>query len=327
MKLCKILAVVVAVAIGVMSLTSCATSSTRIAPHLQSPSSGFTSELDEPSARAQLTRVSPEQSVVVFRFDISPDAKHIIYSGVQSGGGDQLIQLWKISSDGTGSPVKITSGGENNFYYPTFTNDGEYIVYSSANQIWKVRSDGAGGKMLIPGTGSKTDTAPHISKDNILVFNSIQYSTVSGVLSSKYLIWTSNLNGGELTQIREGSNPRWSPDGKKIVFEHDNEIWIIDANGTSLIQLTNSANIMEKLPSFSPQGDKIVYTSNEGKDGKPSADWNIWTMDADGASKMQITELKSWDSWPIWGNDGIYFLSARAQTEKKNIQRIWKLKL
>lgn len=326
MKAIKLSIEIISIAFFLVTITSCAISKINES-HLEAPTYGFTAELDEPSARGQLSRISPEQSNVFSRFDISPDGKYIIYSGMQSGGGDKLLQLWKIASDGSGSPVKITSGGDQSFYYPSFTNDGQYIVYASANQLWRVRSDGAGGKMLIPGTGSKTDTSPHLSIDNKLVFTSYQLITSGTVVTRKSFIWTSKLDGANLTQIREGSNPRWSPDGKKIVFEHDEEIWTINADGTSLMQLTNTSEIGEHLPSFSPDGRMIVYTSNEGKDGKRSTDWNIWTMNADGSDRMQITELNSWDSWPIWGSNGIYFLSARAKSGRLNLQRIWKLKI
>ncbi|MCD4817180.1 MAG: DPP IV N-terminal domain-containing protein [Candidatus Cloacimonetes bacterium] len=318
MKKIQLVKISIAV-LTLLLLISCATTQTSI----QASKMGFTKELDEPSARGQLTRISPEQSNVKYRFCLSPDNKNIIFSGIQSGGSDNLIQLWKISSSGLGSPIKITSGGSNHKLSPSFTNDGEYIVYSSEGQLWKVRKDGAGGKMKIPGSGTNQDFSPNVSINNILVFCSVQQTQKIG--NNKYLIWTSNLNGGELTQIREGIYPRWSPDGTKIVFEHKNEIWVINAEGTNLMQLTNTSDLIEGLPSFSPDGKKLVYTSNEGSNGKPIIDYNIWTMNVDGSEKKQETELSSWDSWPIWGKDGIYFLSARAQKKNEQNQRIWKL--
>jgi len=304
--------------VAVLILISCAATTQT---SLRASSMGFTKELDEPSARGQLTRVSPEQSNVKYRFCLSPDKKYIVFSGTQSGGSDNLIQLWKISSNGSGSPIKITSGGSSNKLSPSFTNDGEYIVYASNGQLWKVRKDGAGGKMKIPGSGTNQDFIPNVSINNILVFCGAQNTPNE----KRYLIWTSNLNGGELTQLREGVYPQWSPDGTKIVFEHKNEIWLIDADGTNLMQLTNTINITESLPSFSPDGSKIVYVSNEDDNGKSMIDFNIWSMNSDGSRKRQETELSSWDSWPLWSDDGIYFLSARAQKQNENIQKIWKL--
>jgi Tol biopolymer transport system component len=140
------------------------------------------------------------------------------------------------------------------------------------------------------------------------------------------MIWTCNLDGSDLTQIREGKYPKWSPDEKKIVFMYDGEIWTVNANGTDLTQITNTYNIFENLPSFSPDGKKIVYSSNEGTDGQPSWDINIWAMNLDGSQKTQLTELNSWDSWPIWGRNGVYFLSGRAQRPGMNIKRIWLLR-
>lgn len=300
-------------------IVSCASQTSTIAGRI-----GFTKELDEPSARGQLTRLSPENSDVMYRFCLSPNNEIIIFSGTQSGGSDNLIQLWKISASGSTSPTKITSGGAAHKIYPSFTSDGNYIVYSSNGQIWRVKSDGSGGKMKIPGSGSQKDFAPNVSSKDVVTFCSVQ--STSG-RKDKYLIWTSNLNGGNLTQIREGMYPKWSPDGDKIVFNHKGEIWLINADGTNLIQLTNSEKVNETLPSFSPDGEKIVYTSNEGKNGEPMKDYNIWTMKIDGSEKKQETELDSWDSWPIWGNDGIYFLSARAQKAGEQIQRIWKLSI
>ena len=309
----------VIIVIGMLS--SCATTQSSI----RASRSGFTKELDEPSSRGQLIRISPEQSHVMYRFALSPDNSEIIFSGGQSGGSDNLIQLWKISSNGSSSPTKITSGGSNNKISPSYTKDGKYIVYSSAGQLWKVRSDGAGGKMKIPGSGTNLDFYPHVSCDNLVTFCSFQRTRTSS--RGKSLIWTSDLNGGNLTQLREGIYPRWSPDGKKIVFQHKKEIWLIDSDGTNLMQLTNTENIIESLPSFSADGKKIVYTSNEGPDGKRTTDFNIWTMNVDGSQKQQITELDSWDSWPIWDNQGIYFLSGRANTGYEHVQRIWKLSL
>jgi Tol biopolymer transport system component len=251
-----------------------------------------------------------------------------VYSGYQAGGGDKLYQLWKIPITG-GASTKITSGGSNYCISPSFTSDGKYLVYESAGKLWKVRQDGAGGKTLIPGSGTGYDITPQLSSQNKLVFCSVsQVQTYQNLL--KYFIWTSNLNGGELTQIREGKNPLWSPDGKQIIFDHAGEIWLINADGTELQQLTNSSEVIESIPSFSDNGEYIVFVSNETKTGNLSlrgSNWNIWSMKTDGSEKQQITELSSWDSWPLYSGNSIYFLSGRATKKKQNTQRIWKLQL
>ncbi len=281
---------------------------------------GFTSEIDEPSVRGQLQRVSSKPIDVKYKFAVSPNDSVIVYSGSQAEGGDGLLQLWKIPADGNGSATKITSGGSSDYTSPSFTPDGKYIVYSSEGNLWRVRSDGAGGKLSIPGSGG-IDFGPDVSSDGKLVFFSLQRTNER----TKPLIWTSNIDGGELMQLREGIYPRWSPDGKRIVFEHEGNIWKVNANGRNLTQLTSTSDIYEGIPSYSYNGKKIVFVSNESRGGQAGDDYNVWSMDTNGSSKTQITELESWDSWPYWNENGIYFQSGRAQNPGEQIQRLWLL--
>ena len=309
----------IVILLSVIFLVSCAIQQTAII----ATKVGFTKELDEPSVRGQLKRISPEESKVHYRFCISPDGQYLVYSGRQIKSDDPYLHLWKVPNQNAASPIKITSGGASNYLSPSFTSDGKYIVYESGGKLWKVRSDGAGGKMRIPGSGTGYDFAPHISAEDKLVFCSVQ----SKNYAQTYYIWTSNLDGGELTQIREGDYPSWSPDASKIVFGYKGDIWTIKSGGTELINLTNTSDVDELLPSFAADGKGIVYTSNESKEGKSTMDWNVWTMKTNGSNKVQITELDSWDSWPIWSDDGIYFLSGRAQKRNERVQRIWKLEM
>jgi Tol biopolymer transport system component len=313
---------------AVLLLSSCAVQSTGDLIK-KSDYRGFTKEMDEPSARGMLKRVSPEQSFVNYRFCISPDGKHIVYSGFQEGETTKTMQLWKITTDGASSPTKLTSGGDENIFSPSMTSDGKWIVFTASGKIWQVSSDGAGGKKKVPGSGG-WDYDPAVSSTGRLAFCSWQASGNENIPGTS-LIWTSNLDGGDLTQIREGENPQWSPDSKKLVFSYKGDIWLIDADGRNLMQLTNTKDIIEGLPSYSNDGSCIVYTSNEGKqqvkNANQSVDFNIWLMEEDGRNKVQITELKSWDSWPIMFDDNIYFLSGRAKQSKREVQRIWKLEM
>jgi Tol biopolymer transport system component len=286
---------------------------------------GFVREIDEPSSRGVLKRVTPDESDIQFRFALAPSGKDIVYSGIQ-GNSEKIRQLWRVSVAG-GSPTKITSGGDEDSEFPSFTQDGKSVIYSSGGVMWKTPVSGAGSRMKIPGSGLGTDMAPDVSVFGKIVFCSSQRSSFSSSGSPKYFIWICDENGNNLTQLREGLFPRWSPDGNQIVFVHNGDIWTINTEGTDLTQLTNTADIYEGTPCYSPDAKKIAYTSNEGKDGKAgSFDYNIWIMKADGSEKSKITELASWDSWPLYASDGIYFLSARAASDMSNPrQRIWKL--
>jgi len=94
-----------------------------------------------------------------------------------------------------------------------------------------------------------------------------------------------------LTQITfngtGGYRPDWSPDGGKIVFDkwEGNEtsltgtIWIVNANGTNLKQLTQKAKFSS--PKWSHDGKKILFYSWEN-------DSKVWLMDSDGSNQKEL---------------------------------------
>jgi len=295
---------------------------------------GFVSEIDEPSSRGNLKRVSADGNDVRGRLCISPDRKYILYPGVQGkystygNGSNSIIQVWRMPIKG-GAPVKITSGGYNSCEYPAYTPDGKQIVYSSGGTLWRINVNGSGPRTRIPGSGLGSDFAPNIAHNGRIVFCSYEKISTGTSVNEKYFIWMCDKNGQNLTQLREGFLPMWSPDAKQIVFVHEGDIWLINTDGTELTQLTSTPGIYEGIPSFNDDGSKIIFVSNAGRDGLPMKDdFNIWQMDRNGTNTRQITELSSWDSWPLTIDGGLYFISARAATDGQNkLQRIWMMRL
>lgn len=94
--------------------------------------------------------------------------------------------------------------------------------------------------------------------------------------------------------------PSWSPDGKKIVFVsgpwHDQEIYVIDADGSNLTRLTNGPR-SKGFPSWSPDGKKIVFTVA----GSGVSTDDIYIMDANGSNVINLTSNTPGDDyWCIW---------------------------
>jgi Tol biopolymer transport system component len=112
-----------------------------------------------------------------------------------------------------------------------------------------------------------------------------------------FQIYTVRPNGHDLRQIThvngEGKVPDWSPDGRRIVFEHDQDtadvcadIAIINADGSDLVELLQpSPNICEGEPSFTPDGTRIVFERFNIDTGEDA----IWSMNLDGSDRRQIT--------------------------------------
>ena len=100
--------------------------------------------------------------------------------------------------------------------------------------------------------------------------------------------------------------PAWSPDGQKIAFmsfrDEPRDIYVMNPDGTNLINLTQSPEGWESSPSWSPDGKQIVFSTGD-----------IWVMDADGENQRNLTNHIAGDRQPDWSPDGrqIAFTSDR----------------
>ncbi|MGA1824414.1 MAG: SBBP repeat-containing protein [bacterium] len=71
----------------------------------------------------------------------------------------------------------------------------------------------------------------------------------------------------------------------KIVFERNGDIWIMNDDGSNQMNLTNSSDVMELFPSFSPDGSKIVYVKNYFSN---STDSELYSMNSDGTDNVPL---------------------------------------
>jgi PKD repeat protein len=112
----------------------------------------------------------------------------------------------------------------------------------------------------------------------------------------------------------------WSPDGSQIAFVSDRdgnaEIYLMNADGSSLLNLTNSGS-NDTAPAWSPDGSQIAFVSD--RDGNAE----IYLMNADGSSLLNLTNSGSNDTAPAWSPDGsqIAFVSDRSGTWKVYLMR------
>ncbi len=89
-------------------------------------------------------------------------------------------------------------------------------------------------------------------------------------------LYICDLNGNILSEIKNARAPQWSPDGKWIAFMRDeddgntftaSDIYLVNADGSNLIRLTDSMDRIEMYPQWSPNGKQIIC--DNPVDGKP----------------------------------------------------------
>lgn len=104
-----------------------------------------------------------------------------------------------------------------------------------------------------------------------------------------------------------------SPDGTKIVFDMLGDIYLLNAAGGEA-KILRGGHAWEIQPRFSPDGKKILFTSDAGGGD------NIWLMNADGSDARQITkENFRLLNNAVWMPDGNYFVARKHFTSTRSL--------
>src|SRR6516164_1104032 len=132
-------------------------------------------------------------------------------------------------------------------------------------------------------------------------------------------IFESDLHGGNLRQLTsargydaEGS---YSPDGNSIVFcsnrsgEKNLELYIMDADGKNVRQLTHAPGCYNGGPFFSPDGKRVIFRSDRKKEDH----LQLYVINVDGTGERALTDDLNWVQWgPYWYKDGKHIIYAGA---------------
>lgn len=143
-------------------------------------------------------------------------------------------------------------------------------------------------------------------------------------------IMTTAVDSTDLRQLTHDNSfnwtPRWSPDGRRLLFETtrnelpgggegggQRDIYVMDADGNNLVNLT--PNSYGHHASWSPDGKQIAYMNNG----------SIFIMNSDGSSKKDVSHGKVRDSEPAWSPDGQWIAFTRTPKNSRTMD-IWIMK-
>lgn len=205
---------------------------------------------------------------------------------------------------------------ESNFDY-NFTPDGRELVYYSYKgrtlpDIYKKTDDGP--EINLTKSDDIWDIEPDYSPDG----KSIAFSSGDSMAVMNLHIMNADGSHNRLLLDLEDSiiGPAWSPSGEKIAFstfvagseKPSGDVYIVNADGTGLKNLTHSMDGSAIKPEWSPGGDYIYFMSGTERDGA----MDIYRMDSEGGHLSRLTDfsesgLQAFDVKPTPDGDTLVF--------------------
>ena len=178
----------------------------------------------------------------------SPNGRFIAFTSIRTG----LSQIYRMRADGSGQRRLTNAFG--NCDSAAWSPRGTLIAFHCAMANEKVslmRPDGTHVRELIRRSAT-IDGAPSWSPDGGLIAFS---RSLRGPSWRGLGIWTIHPDGRGLRRLtKDGGDPAYSPDGRWLAFlrlwNGNQELYKVRANGKGLVQLTNTYGITESSPGW-----------------------------------------------------------------------------
>jgi TolB protein len=167
--------------------------------------------------------------------------------------------------------------------------------------VYVANTDGSGAACLACNQCSESE--PSISPDG----QSVVYQSTCNGHPDLFVVSASGSEGYYLTNTDSLSErePAFSPDGKQIIYRvsannvdrnNNGELYVMDSDGSN----AHSLNIQGRGPTWSPDGLKLAYMSNE------NGPWQIYIYTLTTKNSQKITNCTVNCRWPAWSPNGMY---------------------
>jgi len=208
---------------------------------------------------------------------------------------------------------QLTSGPSSVAWAP----DSREVVFSMAGSLWRQKIDSSSAEQLTDGAGY--DYQPDWSPDGrYIVYASAQGEAIE--------LWLLDLSSGRTRQLTQGGavnvEPRWSPQGRRVLYvssayhrhfhvfaaevregQMTNPVRLTGENKSSLPRYYYSAYDHEINPTWTRDGEAIVFVSNRGRIHGTGGLWRAAAVPGAQALELRYEET-NWQARPDFSPDG-----------------------
>ena len=217
----------------------------------------------------------------------SPDGKRILFSVRIANELTFSYELWVMNGKGTHIGRFLTQTS-NRPCASTWSPNGKRVAFYRNGNLWVANANRKGLRQIAGAEFS--GGAPSWSKRGLIAFDRAGS------------IWVISPKSGKERRIGPGSQPSWSPDGRRLVYVTEprgslsTDIFVMRANGSGRKRLTRTPSVNEAQPAWAPSGRWIAFTGKKG----------VYAMRSDGRKTRLVAAKALQPNW-IKGANGIVY--------------------
>jgi len=216
----------------------------------------------------------------------SPEGQRIAFDSEREGNYEAYV----INVDGT----SLTPGGYLGLWSPAWSPDNSRFVFGlepeGNAEIYSAEIDGAGVTNLT--NSPSRDGSPAWSPDG----SRIAFVSDRDGNPQIYVMKADGSSPERLT-TSGGGNPAWSADGSRIAFHIENELHVINADGSGLARIADNLHGDYHF-TWSPDSSRIAFECKF--DGALGENNEVCLVNADGSDLINLTSSPAYDVRPAW---------------------------
>jgi Tol biopolymer transport system component/DNA-binding winged helix-turn-helix (wHTH) protein len=298
------------------------------------PENGQLRAVDTPGCgEASAPSFSPDGRWIAFDCETN-GVMYIDLLPVAGGHSRHLVQGWGVRAWSVDSQriifaplnfglaeINISGGKPRNLAFaqdafePAIASHGNRLAFVKGverGEIWRLDTrSGLAPNVFAP--SSLEQVAPDISPDGKRI-------AFEADRSGFHEVWVANLDGSDAVQLSNfrvqlTGTPRWSPDGRQIVFDSrvsgKPALYLVDP-GTALPKQISTNGIPAALPSWSPDGKWIYFTSGSSLS---SGDVFVYRVPSEGGHPERVTQNPGYNLKQSKDGRFIYFFAGETDAE------------